>query len=256
MTSSPTPHDPLLGWEDWEPGFSQKPTLLHELQGGRTNQSYLIEIDKQAWVLRRNNDNATLLGIDRQREATILNKVSHAGIAPEILYCSPQNGILIGKYIEGKHWQNTDSLEANKKDKLIELINKVHGLDIDIPHFDYLIHLKNYWQQLQEREIDLPDSMYEEYESISKWLKTYSGKRVLCHHDPGPQNIIESDDQLYLLDWEYAGWGWPGFDYAALSIEWQTASSMQKLSGQNEEDFQRLRSLYSHLCDVWALLRS
>jgi len=35
---------------------------------------------------------------------------------------------------------------------------------------------------------------------------------VLCHHDLIPENILETDDGLVLLDWEYASLGHPDFD--------------------------------------------
>ena len=40
---------------------------------------------------------------------------------------------------------------------------------------------------------------------------------MLCHNDLLPANLIDEDDRLWLVDWEYAGMGHPLFDLASVS---------------------------------------
>ena len=46
-----------------------------------------------------------------------------------------------------------------------------------------------------------------------------SVKKVPCHNDPLCENWIYGDNQLYLIDWEYAGMNDGMWDLADVSIE-------------------------------------
>lgn len=246
---SPAPHDPLLGWEHWPLPWQQKPALIRKLAPGFTNHSYLIAADNEQWVLRYSSEKTATLGIDRGREAIILKAVAAAGLAPEILLCSVEKGILISRYITGQHWQASDARDKAKQKKILELMERVHEIDIALPGFNYLQHLENYWQALRKTSIAISDALYREYEKLEKEISEYSDRITLCHHDPNPGNIIHAHGKLYLLDWEYAGNGWPGFDAAALSSEWDIQAE------QTDDSRELMKTFYTHLCVVWALLR-
>ena len=114
-----------------------------------------------------------------------------------------------------------------------------------LPRFNYAQHLNRYWHELRKTGSHISNSLYEEYEKLGKEIADYSERTALCHHDPNPGNIIHADGTLYLLDWEYAGHGWPGFDAAALSCEWDM---------KTDETCELMIMFYRHLCAVWALL--
>jgi len=57
---------------------------------------------------------------------------------------------------------------------------------------------------------------------------------VICHHDMVPENIIETDRGLFIIDWEYAALGHPGLDFLRLYgadyiINHQQQESLQAL---------------------------
>merc|ERR1712232_1157060 len=59
------------------------------------------------------------------------------------------------------------------------------------------------------------DEMLEEMELLIAAVSRIDSKIVLCHNDLHEGNILVSDDgsgRLYLIDFEYAGWGPRGFD--------------------------------------------
>lgn len=254
MSSQSTAAELFALWEQWQLPFTQTPTLIKELSGGLTNRCYLIELEEQRCVLRINNKAASRLGINRQQEATILQHASQAGIAPEVLYCSPEQGLLISRYLEGHHWHSSELSDETRQSSLVELLQRCHALEVDIPEFNYFQYLHSYWERLQASDLNIPDKLHRDRESITHWLKDFSADRKICHHDPVPQNILVCNDTLYLLDWEYAGLGWPEFDYAALVLEWNLPGNRQTLSNHMSENIQQLQSLYMHLCDLWTLL--
>ena len=76
----------------------------------------------------------------------------------------------------------------------------------------------------------------------------------LCHHDPLPANIIDAGGRLYMIDWEYAGRGCRGFDYAALSAECLLSRQQWQSSGV-QCDQGLAGEVYQYLCLLWQALR-
>jgi len=251
------PDDPLQDWQAWGLPFTQAPRLLRELGQGRTNQSYLIEADRQLWVLRINATYSQSLGIDRQREKVILEHASAAGLAPEVLYCSVEHGVLITEFIDGQHWQPTDPEDKRKLSLMIEGIQRIHALDVAKAPFDYKQYAEHYWQQLQDRNISIPDDLHHQRDRILPLLTNIPTTNIICHHDPNPQNIIVRSNRLYFLDWEYAAPGWPAFDFAAISVEWNIPpNELAKLNDIDVDEIKQTIDLYIYLCDLWSVLQT
>jgi len=246
--------DPLQNWQTWDLPFNHAPRLLHTLGTGHTNQSYLIEADQQLWVLRINAKNSNVLGIDRQREKIILEHAGAIDLAPKVLYCSVKHGVLISEFIDGQHWQTCDLDDPEKLSLLCKSLHRIHTLKIDTTTFDYRQHAENYWQQLQAGNIRIPDDLYRQREKIIPLLARIPPARIICHHDPNPKNIIVRANKLYFLDWEYAAPGWPAFDYAALSVEWNIPIDKLALV-DGIDDIKTSIELYVYFCDLWLCLQ-
>ena len=91
-------------------------------------------------------------------------------------------------------------------------------------------------------------------------------KKVPCHNDPLCQNWIQSDDVLYLIDWEYAGMNDGFWDLAAVSIEAGYTEQMDEsllknyLNGRCADQTERKRFLAAklfvdYLWTLWAKTR-
>ena len=250
------PEDPLNGWTNWGSPF-QSLRLLEKLDAGLTNQNYLIEADKRRCVLRINAPYSLTLGIDRSREKLILEKASASGLAPDVLFCSPEHGVLITGFIDGQHWQASDLDDANKLSLLATAINQIHNLNVETEKFDYQKHEQNYWQQLQDKNIAIPEFLIRQRENILGFIENIPVQNGICHHDLNPDNIIVQSDKIYFLDWEYAAPAWPALDFAALSVEWAVPAEQIPLPVHISIDEVLLASeLYIHLCNLWSCIQN
>jgi thiamine kinase-like enzyme len=105
-------------------------------------------------------------------------------------------------------------------------------------------------------DIKLADEIYREREYLLSVIDEFSRQpAVLTHHDLVTGNVIDSKNQLYILDWEYAAMGQAEFDAASLIREWSL--SIHDLS---DLDFDRDKldialRLYDHIYQLWYFLQ-
>ena len=239
---------PEAWWRDWPRwGLTQAPRVLQRLSGGRTNQTYLIEVSGHRLVLRRNHESSSGLGIDRVSERRILDAVIGAGIAPPLVYSDDRT--LITEYVGGEHWHDPGIDPARRVARLLPVMQKVHSLRLDLPRYDYSAHADGYWRQLppaQKKRVGAHARMRPLLQKFQDECRCHA----LCHHDPVPGNIIAGVNRLYLIDWEYAGMGCRAFDFAVLKCHWGSAMEMPPL----DCDPQLAMLVYRHLCRLWELL--
>lgn len=74
---------------------------------------------------------------------------------------------------------------------------------------------------------------------------------ALCHNDMLPANILDDGRRVWLVDWEYAGFGHPLFDLAGVSANCQFTASLdaaflaayRESEGADSRDIRELRIL-------------
>lgn len=206
----------LTSWREWNCAGSVAPQLIKKVPGGLTNQHYLFECGSSLVVLRLHNLRSSALGINRVNERRILEALAPSGIAPKLRYWSPQNDFSVCDYLAGRVWTRRDFINTSQKMKLQKIITQYQHIQPEIPVFDYHQHLLSYWRQLTPQKKFRIAQKLGSWQRFSKRLRCYElhhRPRVLVHHDLNPSNIVERDERLHILDWEYAGMGYSALDY-------------------------------------------
>jgi thiamine kinase len=205
----------LAQWPLWS---STKPTLLQQLKGGLTNNSFLIQAGGKQWVLRINAKNSAALDLNRELEYKILSLPGINHVAPNIVYCDSEKKFLVTEYLPGKVWT---SKEINKPKNIIDLallLKTIHQLDIVDSTLDCQQKASNYCQNINNSPMasaikTLKPAMLWNFEQARIKCTHHS----LCHNDLLASNLLTTDDgRLYALDWEYAAMGDPYFDLAVI----------------------------------------
>lgn len=183
-----------------------KPRLIKSL-GGLSNQSYLVETESGKFVVRLNRASENL-GVSRDRERKILEKIKHLSFAPDICFWAPD--YLVTKYIKS-------TTTAHPSSKVIaDLFHQIHHFEYsDQVNLNPITQLSHYYQQIDVRNPRLKEC----YDILIHDHSGYVPDRLcLCHHDLLPGNIIQSKAQskphFTVIDWEYAQYGDPVFDLA------------------------------------------
>jgi thiamine kinase len=203
----------LENWRQWQAPFQSEPQIVKQLEGGLTNTSYLIEASSKRAVFRINNLEADKLGINRQNEITILKKLQSTHFVPRFYYSDSR--ILVTEYIDGYALDADKALKSDTKKQLIKAIEDIQSIELpDLDVLNYELYVRDYCNQLSPLYLD--KTIRQALLKIARTIDTQDWHPVLCHHDLIPENIIQSKNGIFIIDWEYASIGHPQFDYLRL----------------------------------------
>lgn len=202
--------------------LSQDIQSITSLKSGFTNASYLITLTNgDRYILRYPRPETEAL-VNRQAEAATYEAIKDLGISDRVLYIDPTRGLKLSSFIEKAHCLDL----SNQKDLCAALLCLHHlhrcGRTIDyridfpglIAHYE---RLRRGASQLADYEINRKRVF-----DLLAWLEGQPREEVLCHGDFNCQNILLGpDEQVHLIDFEYAGMGDPAWDVASLCLHSQ-----------------------------------
>jgi thiamine kinase-like enzyme len=192
------------------------PVALTLLIGGISNQSFAVTDREGKYVVRVTRD-FPFHHVFRDREVMVSRAAHAAGFAPEVVHAEP--GLMVTRFIEGNVLTVADT-QANIP-RIAELIGRFHR---DMPavlsgagFMFWVFHVnRDYARQLREAghaaALDAWLAINAELEAAQMALPI-----VVGHHDLLPANLIDDGSRLWLIDYEYAGFGTAMFDLANLS---------------------------------------
>jgi len=193
-------------------GWNFAGATFTELPGGVTNQTWLVESEPVACVVRLNSSHAGIIDFDRKCELLAHGNAAEIEIAPEIIHYDHENGILITEYLPGRVWEERDLRDVQKIEAIAGMLRRVHALPVCGQALDLVSAATQYERHLQKREglHAFATRCVAVVENLSA-----DNVRVCCHNDIVAANII-GDETPKLIDWEYAGDNDPFFDLASL----------------------------------------
>tara|TARA_Y100000741_G_scaffold363278_1_gene351147 strand:+ start:806 stop:1678 length:873 start_codon:yes stop_codon:yes gene_type:complete len=191
---------------------------ISTIDGGITNENFLVEENKKKFVVRLGEDIPEHL-ISRTNELVVSKAASEVGLSPAVVYYD--KGVLILNYIQSKTL-SADDVRKNIK-SIIPIIKKIHH---EIPKKLYgqslifwVFHvIRNYVKFLDDNKSPYSKILLELIKK-SELLEASSSpfEIVFGHNDLLPANFLDDGSRLWIIDWEYAGYNSPLFDLGGLS---------------------------------------
>lgn len=189
---------------------------LHPLQKGLSNSVLSFKLNGGKYVFRYPGLGSEIL-IDRGRESIIQKQIEDAGVDTTLVSMSVKNGWRISRFIPSRRF---DYHDVNDMVRGIILLRKLHRV---IPKVRWEFDLKEKWESIRDMTpadkygenfaefadfTTIRDRVYKLYELA----KTDGIRNCLTHGDCRDENFLINDKEIHLIDWEYAGFGDPGFD--------------------------------------------
>ncbi|MHA1523673.1 MAG: phosphotransferase [Alphaproteobacteria bacterium] len=188
------------------------------LSGGLSNESFVVRDGGKSFVARLGGD-LPVHHVSRQAEAAASRAAAKAGVSPRLVHVCA--GAMVFDFIEAKTYGAPD-VRANLG-AVLKLVRRAHT---QIPHhlrgrppFFWVFHvIRDYAHQLADDghavTADLPRLVAQAAQLEKAQVPL---PLVFGHHDLLPANFLDDGSRLWLIDWEYGGFGTPLFDLANLA---------------------------------------
>lgn len=181
---------------------------------GMTNTSFIFKIAGEDYIYRHPGDGTENI-INRRNEKKSLITAKKIGVDPTYIYMDVNEGWKISKYIPSFREPNYSDFEDCKK--IIPVLQRLHSEDIKV---DYGMKP---WEDAcaMEKLIKAKDEhCFDQYTTLKKKVQQLYQKTIddgvekcFCHGDTYKPNwMIEPNNHVILIDWEYSGYSDPGID--------------------------------------------
>ena len=192
---------------------------VYPLKQGLTNLSCHFTTDDGEFVYRHPGVGTELL-IDREAEREALQTARLIGLDNTFIFSNPKRGWKISRFVPS--CKSLDSHDDSQLRTAMQMARRLHESGAKVERsFSFYEEGRSYEKKLLERtHIDAPD--YEEMSSQARLLNNLlladRGEPVLCHNDFFSLNFLVKDDQISLIDWEYAGMSDYANDFGTFAV--------------------------------------
>ena len=241
---------------------------MHRLKGGLVNESYRVTRAGVDYVLRTAIADEADWGLDRAWEAKVLAVAAAAGLAPPVIYCDAQRGLLVSRWEAGKFWSSLEAGQPEKIAHLAALVRRIHALPLPLPPRTisprgWIEHYRRVLRKFDRHPASPLELAHGAATRLSQLEGLAQGTPVLCHGDLHVQNLLSGPSAL-LLDWEYSHASDAFWDLAAWSCNNDLAASVRLAllvhygrGAPSPEDGRRLDLccwLFDYVCLLWSEL--
>ena len=214
--------------------FWKNKIKISPVKGGITNKNFLVIDGIKKYFVRIGDDIPEHM-VFRANEIQASNAAYKIGISPKLLF--HDKSIQVFNFISGKTFDSSDV--KNNLDEITKLLKKVHvripdqlvGQSVIFWVFYVIKSYKNFLERNQSTYITILPDLLEKSMKLESLASPFD--IVFSHNDLLPANFIENKDQIWLIDWEYAGFNTPLFDLGGLASNNQFSEQEEKLLLEN-----------------------
>ncbi len=201
--------------------------------GGMTNRNYRVTVGDTRYVVRIPGE-GTEEYVDRKADEQATRITSNLGVNAPLVFYDASTGVQITRFIENGVTMSTSVFADPGSVRRAALsFRKLHTSGAKFRNrFDDKAIAHSYIELLTKKNAPLPDGydrVQREAETIRSALAQSCGELVACHNDPAPENLIDTGERVYILDWEFGGNNDPFWDLADLAVETNFTEEQDRL---------------------------
>lgn len=185
---------------------------LVPIQAGMTNIVLSFYLNGGRYVYRHPGLGSEAL-VERGRETIMQKVVEDAGIDTTLIAMDVEEGWRIGRFIE--HW-DFDYKNLNDMVRAVMLFRRLHAAPC---HVRWNVDVIKKAERIKDQIEPSKYGRFPEFESIRERIYKLAElaevdgiKKCNIHGDARDVNFLINKDEIYLIDWEYGGYGDPGVD--------------------------------------------
>lgn len=196
-------------------------TDIHQIEvmkKGMTNRSFIFSVGEERFIMRIPGEGTDEL-INRENEYQVYKKIKDLNISDDLVYMSKTHGYKITKYLENS--RNCDGFNWNEVDSCLDVLKQFHSKKLKVDHKFDLLEKIEFYESLWQGQ----PSMFKDYKEtktkvieLLELIEDFPKKWALTHMDPNPDNFLMTDEEIKLIDWEYASMQDQHLDIAMFAI--------------------------------------
>ncbi|AKO45353.1 choline/ethanolamine kinase family protein [[Haemophilus] ducreyi] len=197
--------------------------IFRKKLAGLTACSQMVELStplndgQRKFIFRQQSARATLLAINYAQEAYILQHLDSLPFTPKVYYQTANSSLLT--WLEGKP---ATAFDPDLLEQLALQLATLHAYPL--PKQRPILQLAERCQLLWDR---LTPSQQHQLNFCPPFKKIEPLQLAICHHDLHLANLIQHQQQLFIIDWEYSAISDPALEIA-LFFQANTLNSIQK----------------------------
>lgn len=188
------------------------------LKKGMTNRSFKFSVKDKDYIMRIPGEGTDQL-INRENEYNVYQKIKDLKISDDLVYISPENGYKITEFLDDA--RECDAFNPDDVKQAMRTLRQFHSLRLEVNHtFDIFKEI-----QLYESFWKGKPSIFKDYEktkkniySLKPFIDSLDKDWILTHVDANADNILFLENDIRMIDWEYAGMQDPDLDIAMFAI--------------------------------------
>ncbi len=190
---------------------------------GMTNRSFLFSVKGKRYIMRIPGEGTNNL-INRINEADVYNCIRHNNICDDVVYVNPDNGYKITRFIENA--RVCDGTDPSDVKKCMAFLKSFHEMNLFVNHefdiFERINYYESLWITGQSQFVDYEQTKNRTF-SLKQFIDKHKSPYCLTHIDAVPDNFLIftndlGNEELRLIDWEYASMQDPHVDIAMFAI--------------------------------------
>ena len=234
--------------------INNKLEIIKRFSGGMSNYTYLVkDIDDNHYTFRVPFENGKHF-VNYETEILNIKLIENLNLNNKTLFFDTKTGIKLSTFIEG-HLPTDEMIDYYK---ISESLKKLHNSNLVLTN-DYspLTRLNKYESLINNINL----TYFKLKEEFIRYYLTdlYDKFNFPCHNDCQLNNLISSNENIYLLDWEFAGNNDYLYDIAAFGGQnFNNALYLLEIYNPlyDNNDLKRLYSWKFFQCLQWYLVAS
>ncbi len=245
------------------PGFGEVGAVAR--LGGLTNLVYRAETDGTTVCLRVPGT-GTEEYIDREVEAVNARAAARAGVSPEVLHFDAATGLMVTRFLEDTETMTPESFKTRPgaPGRAGRAFRQLHDSGEAFAfRFELFSMIDDYLKILSTKDVNLPEGYHDvvgEAVAVRAALDRNPVALAPCHCDPLCENLLDTGERMWIVDWEYSGMNDPMWDLGDLSVEgaFDPAQDREMMEayfgGEPPRDQWGRMVIYKAMCDLlWTL---
>ena len=190
------------------------------LQKGLTNVLFTFVVRGEKYIFRYPGESSSFF-IYRKNEVRAQLLAARAKVDNTYVYID-ESGVKISKFVEGaKDLSALYYHDLGLMERLARKIRDFHNEGFGMPDWkDFEYNPIYQCQRLMEEAGKMKGNLFElfrnEWDAMRR-LYAYTEKdgfpKTMCHNDINGDNCLLTDDSFDVIDWEFAGWNDPAYDF-------------------------------------------